>query len=325
MQHLPHVVSDYVVHFDPANPPSLDSYERVVIYHGSCRDGWCAAWVAHLAFQVFPATPDRVLYVAGYYGQEPPWDHLAGKPVLLVDFSYKRDVVERLKRVAWNLTILDHHKTAAAELEGIADNNTEVVFDMNRSGAGIAWDHLVPNQPRPLLVNYVEDRDLWRRSLPHQADINAAIATLPFTFEAWTMAHNTLVKDAAAGFPLASLLEHGRGARAKGDQYVREVLKNAFFAQGTMLCPGKVVVVNAPQVDISELLHMALVAHPDAAFAVGWWQRGDMQVQVSLRSRQGGDVDVSEIATRFGGGGHREAAGFQVESPRLFFDKVLVL
>lgn len=39
-------------------------------------------------------------------------------------------------------------------------------------------------------------------------------------------------------------------------------------------------------------------------------QRADMSLKVSLRS--GGNVDVSEIAIKFGGGGHKRAAGYQM-------------
>lgn len=46
--------------------------------------------------------------------------------------------------------------------------------------------------------------------------------------------------------------------------------------------------------------------------ALGWWQRFDGKFQFSLRSR--GDIDVSEIAKKFGGGGHKNAAGFQLKT-----------
>lgn len=39
----------------------------VVVYHGGCWDGFCAAWLFHRVF------PDAT-YVPGYYGQNPPDD-----------------------------------------------------------------------------------------------------------------------------------------------------------------------------------------------------------------------------------------------------------
>ena len=270
----------------------------LVIYHGACRDGWCAAWVLHRRY------PDAE-YVAGFYGQPPP--DCPGKDVILVDFSYPRDVLERMAEQAATLLVLDHHKTAEAALRGFKRDNTTVLFDMARSGAGLAWDYFNP-QPRLPLVDYVEDRDLWRHRLPHSKLVNAWIGTLPFTFEAWTQAATTMYQDECeTGDPLTWARQMGGGALKKGEQYVREVVKNA---RQVVFDGHHVPLVNAPQVDISELLDELARLNPSAPFVMGWWQRGDGIFQYSLRSR--GDFDVSDLAKAHGGGGHRQAAGFQV-------------
>jgi hypothetical protein len=36
------------------------------------------------------------------------------------------------------------------------------IFDMNRSGAGLAWDYFQPMTSRLRFIDYLEDRDLWR-------------------------------------------------------------------------------------------------------------------------------------------------------------------
>ena len=43
-----------------------------------------------------------------------------------------------------------------------------------------------------------------------------------------------------------------------------------------------------------------------------WFETGDGQISVSLRSV--GNADVSKIAARYGGGGHKHAAGFRAPS-----------
>jgi nanoRNase/pAp phosphatase (c-di-AMP/oligoRNAs hydrolase) len=59
-------------------------------------------------------------------------------------------------------------------------------------------------------------------------------------------------------------------------------------------------------------------------YAVIWYWDHDMQqVKVSLRAHHD-DADVSEIAKRFGGGGHRKAAGFALPVGQMIesiFDK----
>ncbi|HEY7374546.1 MAG TPA: DHHA1 domain-containing protein, partial [Polyangia bacterium] len=162
-----------------------------------------------------------------------------------------------------------------------------------RSGAGMAWDHFEQG-PRLRIVDYVEDRDLWRHRLLYSKEVNAWISTLEFDFAVW---------DEAASTDFEWMVRNGKVALAKTDQYVREVKKNArrvVFDGHSVLC------VNAPQVDVSELGHALAQGE---LFAVAWWQQADGMFQYSLRSI--GGFDVSEVAKRYGGGGHKNAAGFQ--------------
>jgi hypothetical protein len=280
----------------------------LVIYHGGCRDGFCALWVLHRRFG-----EDGIEFHAGYYGQPPP--DITGRLVYMVDFSYPRPVLAEMADKCAALLILDHHKTAEEALRGFAPGpraNVEVHFDMNRSGAGMAWDHFFPGQERHWLVSYVEDRDLWRHALPDAKAVGAYISTLPFTFEAWDAALTTGQQDfvEVMGDELVWARRMGEGALRKTQQYVREAAGNARCVRFEGLT---VPVVNAPQVDISELLDALCYDERSVeGVALGWWQRGDGVFQYSLRSR--GSVDVSELAKRYGGGGHKGAAGFQRET-----------
>ena len=80
----------------------------ICIYHGNCADGFTAAWAVWRMFG------DDVEFVPGVYGHEPP--DVAGKHVLMVDFSFKRAVLETMATSAKSIVILDHHKTAAEDL-----------------------------------------------------------------------------------------------------------------------------------------------------------------------------------------------------------------
>lgn len=293
----------------------------LVLYHAQCRDGFCAAWVAN---QRWP----RAEYRPTAYGTEPP--DVMGRKILLVDFCYPRDVMKRL--AAGNLvTVLDHHKTAQAALEGLPeelahmDIPLEVTFDMERSGAGIAWDVLMaeplsglcpecagalhghtahdPGCPSraPWIVRYVEDRDLWRWALSDSREVNAYISSLPYGnpehFPAW---------DAAARQPLTKAVEAGRVLLRYIAGYCAAVCENAVTRTiGFYTVPS----VNAPQHEISEVLEHLLDLNPSAWFVHGWWQRSDGLFAQSFRSR--GDFDVSVIAKELGGGGHKNAAGAQ--------------
>jgi uncharacterized protein len=260
-----------------------------VIYHHNCLDGFTAAWCAWLKYR------DGAEYIPAQYNEAAP--DVAGADVLIVDFSYERAKLLEMHASAKSLRVLDHHKTAEQDLRGL----DFCVFDMNRSGAGIAWDELHGGS-RPPLVNYVEDRDLWRFALPESKSINAWIGSWEFSFEAWNIVAWELAERPAQARAA------GDAVLRKDERYVHNMCAQARFVEFA----GHVVpVVNAPYINTSELVG-ALAEHPQGdgrvPFAVGWFQRHDGKYQYSLRSR--GDFDVAKLAETFGGGGHRNAAGF---------------
>jgi hypothetical protein len=142
----------------------------VVFYHGNCADGMGAA----LAYYVSKGTAE---FQPCYYGIDINCDGIdPNTEVYFLDFVPSKEVLIKLSLEAKQITILDHHVTAQKILEEIKDNRKiHAVFDMNRSGAGITWDYFNPGKPRPALINYIEDRDLWKFVLPYSREVNAYI------------------------------------------------------------------------------------------------------------------------------------------------------
>jgi len=258
--------------------------KRMVIYHALCIDGFTSAWAAWLN----PLWRDAE-FVPASHGQPPP--DVTDCMVVVADFSYPREVMEAMNKSAAGLSVFDHHKTAQAALDGLPF----ALFDMERSGAGIVWDALHPGKDRPWLVSYVEDRDLWRWALPQSKEVNAWLgACKRDSFDDW---------DRLAATPLEKVVEKGEAVLAYIERYVSEMSEQARIE----VAGERVPMVNAPYICISELVGRLAEKAP---FAVGWFQRSDGLYAYSLRSRGPGGVDVSEIAKRYGGGGHRNSAGF---------------
>jgi hypothetical protein len=171
------------------------------IYHGNCADGFGAAWVVWKHFK------GEVDFYPGVYQRPPP--DVTGRDVIVVDFSYKRQVMLDLAASASSVLVLDHHKTAQEDLAvdnekffrigswegfraviledfaGRLETSIYTIFDMERSGAGITWDFFNPFRARPALINHIEDRDLWRFKLPNTRQIQAALFSYPYEFELW--------------------------------------------------------------------------------------------------------------------------------------------
>ncbi|HYQ04346.1 MAG TPA: DHHA1 domain-containing protein [Polyangiaceae bacterium] len=258
-----------------------------VIYHAGCVDGFTAAWCCWRRFG------DAARYVAAQYGEAPP--DCAGEDVVIVDFSYPREVLESLSRTTASLLVLDHHKSAQSALEGLP----YCKFDMSRSGAGMAWDEL-RSDARPELVNYVEDRDLWRWALPNSKEVSAYIGTVPRTFSDWSQLRIDLE------LKLLACVEAGSAVLRSIDGYVEFLSKQS---RQVGIGGHSVPCINTTYA-ASELIGKLAELNSDAPFAAGWFQRQDGLFVYSLRSR--GDFDVSQVAKQYGGGGHKNAAGFTV-------------
>lgn len=283
----------------------------ICIYHGNCADGFTAAWAVRNRFG------SDLQFIPGVYGKEPP--NMNGKHVLMVDFSYKRPVLEAMSKVAATITILDHHKTAQADLETFAtfnpvdaDNidvvlsatqpglgNVRAIFDMQRSGAQIAWDFCRPNTARPKLVDYVADRDLWLFKLPKSREIAALISSYPYDFERW----GWLAEQIETNFD--GIAAEGAAIERKHFRDIDELLVQT--TREMVIGGQRVKVANLPYTMSSDA---AGKLAEDAPFGACYFDRSDARV-FSLRSRGPNAADVSEIAARYGGGGHKNAAGFQ--------------
>ena len=286
------------------------------IYHGNCADGFGAAWAVQHAIGAGHAD-----FHAGFYGKPPP--DVAGRDVVMVDFSYKRPILDQMTREAKSLLVLDHHKTAAEDLVGLMkpppwniwreaalDGHLSLslravaLFDMERSGAGLAWDFFHPGVARPRLIDHIEDRDLWRFKLRGTREIQAAVFSYPYDFDIW----NKLMD----GDP-QSLIGEGAAIERKHHKDIAELVA---VTKRTMVIGGYAVpAASLPYTLTSDAGN--LMAEGER-FAACYWDTAEHRV-FSLRSRPEG-MDVSAIAASYGGGGHKNAAGFQV--PR---DHVLAL
>ena len=91
-------------------------------------------------------------------------------PLIIVDFSYPRAIMERLPL---DTVVLDHHKTAEANCAGLL-NLPFLTFDMNRSGAGLAWDRAILRRHEDELVRTV--RDVGERLPDHPCRGKAVVA-----------------------------------------------------------------------------------------------------------------------------------------------------
>ena len=256
---------------------------NLVIYHKGCTDGFGSAWAA------WKLLGDRAEYHAAKYGEPPP--DVKGKNVVVLDFAYDNATTKQLISEAKSFLIIDHHKTAMTNLHDIACAH----FDMNHSGAMLAWKFFHPNKEPPRLIKLIEDRDLWRWEIPLSREFSSAFDMVKFDFEEF----DNYLDDSE----IDSAQVRGAAILAYSKTAIARIAKNA----APRKIDGKsVLVVNSPHwmSEIGNVLSLK------SDFSVIWYYDHEKrQVKVSLRADHN-DADVSEVAARWGGGGHKKAAGF---------------
>jgi oligoribonuclease NrnB/cAMP/cGMP phosphodiesterase (DHH superfamily) len=185
--------------------------------------------------------------------------------------------------------------------EGVHDS-VYCLFDMERSGAGIAWDFFHPDKDRPPLIAFVEDRDLWKFALPRSREFNANVFSYPYEFAVWDGIHKR-----TSGSPVAAsaFRDEGAAIERKHHKDVAELV--AAFKRRMTIGGQEVWAANLPYTLTSDAGHLMAQGEP---FAACYWDTPEGRV-FSLRSTDDG-ADVSEIAKAYGGGGHRNAAGFRL-------------
>ena len=261
-----------------------------VLYHANCIDGFTGAWVARKVLG------DGASYIPIYFGNSveklPP-----EAEAIMIDCAYSREDILSLRGKIKRLAVLDHHVTHMEALEGLPDT----VFDMNKSGAMLAWNYFMPRTEAPLLVKYVQDRDLWSHKLPATKSISAYINGRIQDWGHW----DELERELEERF--TGCIDKGETILWMQDKYVESIVSLAFM---TIIDGHKVPAVNTP-IFLSDVGHALCLKYPDAPFAACYFENERGKRRWSLRSNNG--FDCSAIAKKFGGGGHRAACGYTEE------------
>lgn len=265
----------------------------VIIHHHPCWDGVAAAWAIKEGVQDRERRSEHgkpcIRFVKAQYGDEPP-ELSDADEVYIVDFSYDRDTLLALNDKVETLVVLDHHETAKKELEGL----DFCTFDMEKSGARLAWEYFHEDQRIPPELRLIEDRDLWKWEYER---------TKPFTTRLMIDdCEVEQVQNLVTGHKRVPYTEAGRTLMEYQEGLVEQVADRAVLYE---IAGHDVYCVNS-SLFRSEIGHLLAQRHDTYA---GIFRRlDDGCVKFSLRSE--GDLDVTEIAEQFGGGGHKNAGGF---------------
>lgn len=321
-----------------------------ILYHADCLDGYAAAYSAWRHFG------DQASYRGMHHGEAWELNDIAGHRVFILDFSFPSQTLEQMAGIAASVTQIDHHASARREWagrllpDGLGGESFEhpalplsIRFNLDKSGARLAWEHFHPDTPVPLAILHIEDQDMWRFMLPGTRAFCRAIRLLPFDFEHW---HGLIVESSTPeseryrktidqGQSIETFFQREVERLARGSLCMTAQLRGepvdglqAVRHGQAVICDGGNTwlavagqAINANTLFASELGN-ALAAQ-SGSFGLIWQLAADGEVKVSLRS-QGPTLDVSLIAARYGGGGHPNAAGFRLPAAQFFSEVIRI-
>lgn len=286
----------------------------ICLYHNDL-DGYCAGAIVH------SLCPECKMIEIDYNRQ---LDFSIIEPderIIIVDFSLqKEEEWKKLYSITEKIIWIDHHKTSLERSKQwkvnnkIPLSNLDGIRDISKSGCELTWEYFYIDVDMPEIVKLIGDWDTWQFKYENTKTFHYGLGienTDPSTIEGqqfWKEAFDILLYDQP--FNIENIIEHGKILMKSKEVSSKWILKSlAFYADfegyRCICCNsgGNSEFFNSIDPDTFDIM-------------IPFRFDGD-QWGVSLYTKK--DIDVSDIAKKYGGGGHSKAAGFQCK--KLPFEK----
>lgn len=313
---------------------------NVIAYHANCNDGLMAAAIAAKGLAHRNNLADRTQFTFVELDYSPESERNLVKKVIdlavrscyqqlevfILDYCPKKEIIDSLANAVKHYDsinycyILDHHETACIkelkEKQHVIPG-VKYIYNSERSGAGIAWEFFFPSEEvHPIAAAYVQDRDLWQWYYGDDTKkFHAFTRVLPRDPIVWA---EKLLTEALTGQLIEAMLDIGADfikedaavkSKIKAASVITEIKVNGAFAP-VILCR-----CDDRKDLVSEICHELITesADPQYKVAICAAQADTGHVVWSVRSvdETPDQICAKEIAVAFGGGGHRNAAGFK--------------
>lgn len=279
----------------------------IVIYHNNCMDGFTAAAIATLSDH--SNTNRYSALIPGDYTKPILLEVLADKHVCFVDYSCKTKEMLAILAVAKSVTVIDHHIGIHDEMASINHPNFSFVYDVNKSGAQLAWDYFVGTD-EPWFVQLIGDRDLWKKQFPQADILNLALRTEKYDIDKIRNLLEKIITGATLGVnhDTYELIKMGMSYNMHYQSIIEDIAVHAYSARLDDEANTSVLKVNCPLGFMSDVGAVLAKMSPSG---VAWlyYDLGNT-VKHSLRVSKTSEYDASVYCKTKGGGGHTKAAGW---------------
>lgn len=267
-----------------------------IVYHSKDLDGLCCGFLAKKYYTEIGY--DEIIMI--------PWDYYDPIPqmegnIIMMDVSFPK---EEMNKIADRLTWIDHHKTAI----DVCNPNIMGLRRIGDSAAMLTWEWLYGNLDDvfgpPELIKWIDAYDVWKKEsdyqwrqvLIRQYHMRALLQdpTDKVNYSLWLCQYINFQCDNPIAYETIINI-NSVIAKRSFDLKFEGLLFNAANHQGNS---ESVKDSTRPEHDGVCLFYL------DGK--TGYWV-------VSLYG-VGKDIDLSHIATQYGGGGHKNACGFKLNN-----------
>lgn len=268
-------------------------------YHSADLDGHCSGAIIKDKY------PECEMFGVDYDDELNRSTITPRETVFIVDFSFSVDDMDFLADFA-DLVWIDHHKSA---IEKMAHNSQIRGFrEIGKAGCELTWEYLYPEDTcLPIAVQFLGRYDIWdhrdERVLPFQYGMRDQENTLPGV-NIWTALFDS---DNSA----THIINHGEIILAYENKQNEKYAKSMSYE--TEFHGHRAIVMNKP-FSSSKVFDSVYDPNKHDIMVLFGVKSGKFKYSIYCNKPE---IDVSVIATQYGGGGHAGAAGF-------YFDKQII-
>lgn len=279
-----------------------------IFYHEKDLDGWASGAIANYYHR-----NEKVELIPYDYYKEKELHNLLDKnaeKIYFVDCSADPKLLKEYS----NIIIIDHHKSFIEKAQGYKFKGIQ---DINFAGCELTWFYFYPEYETPYFISLLGRYDIWDKSsidewnkkiMPFQMGMRLRAYNPNENFLFWKkLLVNCFSKENV--FRLLDFqnktIEEGRLIlEYQSNEDTKIVKLNSFEATFEGY---NVIALNHTRTN-SQVFNSAW--NPEKHDIIFMWYniKGE-RYTVSLYTKKD-DIDVSLIAKEFGGGGHKQAAGF---------------
>jgi oligoribonuclease NrnB/cAMP/cGMP phosphodiesterase (DHH superfamily) len=238
------------------------------------------------------------------YKDDFPFDKIRrDELVVIVDFSLQKSGdFQKLYGITKSIIWIDHHKTAI-ELHPYFANVLEGVRSVDKAGCELTWEFYYPKKTMSEAVKLLADYDMWKFEFGDNTRLfQLGIKGYPCSPD-WIMWG--LLLDADKKGYVSNYVQYGKTIKRYQAQLNANLIKNFSFE---CLFEGYLVIACNQGMTNSQLFDSV---EGDYDLMMPFIFDGKRWT-VSIYTKK--DIDCSELAKKYGGGGHKQAAGFQCDT-----------